>query len=152
MKNQHTYRLSLQWTGKEGNDSVSNDRLYEIQIAGKEVLKGSADTAFYGDATRYNPEDMLLSALSSCHMMSYLYVCRKQGIEVLSYQDNPEGVLKVNPDGSGQFEKIELRPIIKISKASNKQLAIELHKQAGQLCFIANSCRFPITYKPVIQS
>lgn len=150
MKNQYLYSLELVWTGEESKDDLRNDRLYEIQIEGKELLKGSADPSFYGDPALYNPEELLLAALVSCHMMSYLYVCRNNGVRVLSYKDAPKGVLKVNQDGSGQFEKVSLNPVVKIADLTKIDLAKSLHQSASRLCFIANSCNFPIDCLPVI--
>lgn len=150
MKNQYLYSLELVWTGEESKDDLRNDRLYEIQIEGKELLKGSADPSFYGDSALYNPEELLLAALVSCHMMSYLYVCRNNGVRVLSYKDAPKGVLKVNQDGSGQFEKVSLNPFVKIADLTKIDLAKSLHQSASRLCFIANSCNFPIDCLPVI--
>jgi len=146
MKNLHNYTLELQWTGDKYVDDTANERLYEVKIEGKPMLKGSADKPFFGDPSLHNPEDMLLSSLSACHMMSYLYVCRKHGLQILSYKDNPEGLLRVNPNGSGQFVKVLLKPIVEIKEKQQEQFAKELHVQAGKLCFIANSCNFLIEY------
>ena len=151
MSNTHLYTLSLKWIGNSKLNSIRNDRLYEIAIPEKPSFKGSADQTFYGDATLVNPEDLLLSALSSCHMMSYFYVCRKNNIEIVSYQDNPIGTLQVNPNGSGQFSKVVLKPLIKLKKASNFKLAFSLHSEAKSLCFIGNSCSFPIVIEPIIE-
>ena len=150
MKNTHHYTHQLRWLGELEKDTIKNDRKYEVEIEGKEIIEGSADKAFFGDPTKFNPEDLLLAALSACHMMSYLYVCRKHGIKVLSYQDNPLGVLKLNINGSGQFEKVTLKPQIEIVQEGQKELAMELHHEAGKLCFIANSCNFEIKYETQI--
>ena len=152
MNNQHRYTLHLHWTGDTSISNIANDRLYEIKIEGKELLRGSADKPFFGNPDLFNPEDLLLSSLSSCHMMSYLYVCRKNGVKVISYLDNPEGFLQVNPNGSGQFKSVILKPIIKIQDKQQEQLAIDLHLEAGKLCFIANSCNFLIQYDVTILS
>lgn len=146
MKNVHHYTHQLKWLGESGLDSIRNDRQYEIVIEGKDKIVGSADKPFFGDPTKLNPEDMLLASLSACHMMSFLYLCRKNNIKVLSYEDNPEGVLKVNIDGSGQFEKVILKPKVKIIHVDQSQEVIDLQPKAGKLCFIANSCKFKIEY------
>lgn len=149
MKKEHKYTLSLNWLGDPFNNSVSNDRKYKVSIEGKPSFIGSADQSFFGDNTFYNPEDLLLASLSSCHMMSYFYICRKNGINISSYVDQPEGFLKVNKDGSGQFEKVILKPRIEIIEG-DKENAEKLHVTAGKLCFIANSCVFKIEYSPQI--
>jgi organic hydroperoxide reductase OsmC/OhrA len=142
----YEYKLELQWKGDSKLNSTKNDRIYEVKIEGKPSFMGSADQVFHGNPELYNPEDLLLSALSACHMMSYLYVCRKAGIRVLSYSDNAFGTLKVNQDGSGRFESVTLKPIITIENKDFLNEAIKLHKEAGKLCFIANSVNFEIKY------
>ncbi|SEJ10353.1 Organic hydroperoxide reductase OsmC/OhrA [Myroides marinus] len=128
----------------------SNKKVYAkshtIKIEGKDILSISAAKAFKGDPTLLNPEDLLLSALTSCHMMSYLYVCQQNNIEVLAYEDNSEATLILNDDGSGRITKVVLNPVVHIKDASQKELALQLHIQANKLCFIANSCNFEIEH------
>ena len=146
----YKYQLTLSWKGDLKLNTPKNDRIYEINIDGKPSFMGSADQVFHGNPELYNPEDLLLSALTACHMMSYLYVSRKAGIRVLTYSDNVLGILKVNQDGSGQFESVTLKPIITIENKDQINQAKELHKDAGKLCFIANSVNFKIEYEPTI--
>lgn len=143
----HLFKVALNWMKKD-NISSSLSRIYtkshHISIEGKPDLEVSAAKAFKGDPNLYNPEDLLLSSLTSCHMMSYLYCCMQYKIEVISYQDHSEATLQVNPDGSGKIVKVDLFPDIIISDSSQIELAISLHKKANELCFIANSCNFPV--------
>jgi len=147
----HIFKASLNWILKTNTEN-STKRIYQkshsISIEGKEELQVSAAKAFKGDPSLHNPEDLLLSSLMSCHMMSYLYVCSQNGIEVLSYTDQAEATLETKADGSGQIIAINLYPKIKIADAKHKDLAIALHKKANQLCFIANSCKFPVYHHP----
>jgi len=146
----HLFKAEVNWTSNQ-NPSDSTKRFYnkshQINIEGKPVLNVSAAKAFKGDPELYNPEDLLLSSLVSCHMMSYLYVCAQNGIEVLEYSDNAEATLEVNPDGSGRFVEVLLRTKVKISNLDKMELALELHTKANQLCFIANSCNFPVLHE-----
>lgn len=151
MKNKHIYTLNLQWLGEKGLSTIKNDRKYLVEIAGKPSFIGSADKVFHGDPQYYNPEDLLLASLSACHMMSYFYVCRKAGIEILSYNDHPEGALVLDSSGSGRFTQVILKPIIAIANVQQIDLAIFLHKEAGKLCFIANSVNFEIVYNPIVR-
>lgn len=143
----HLFKVALNWIKKESKMD-SSTRIYtkshHISIEGKPDLEVSAAKAFKGDPNLYNPEDLLLSSLTSCHMMSYLYCCAQHKIEVISYQDHSEATLQVNPDGSGKIVKVDLFPDIIISDSSQIELAISLHKKANELCFIANSCNFPV--------
>lgn len=144
----HLFKAQLNWTSKKEEASSKNySKTHQIKIEGKPVLDVSAAKAFKGDPELYNPEDLLLSSLVSCHMMSYLYVCSQNGIEVLEYSDNAEATLEVNQDGSGRFLEVRLYPKVKISNSDQIELALELHQKANQLCFIANSCNFPVLHE-----
>ena len=85
-------------------------------------------------------------------MLWYLHVCSEKGIIVEDYTDFPEGMMVENDDGSGQFTKVILQPQVIIQKVANISLAKDLHAQANNYCFIANSCNFPIIHQPVIRS
>ncbi|OXB02804.1 OsmC family protein [Flavobacterium pectinovorum] len=146
----HLFKAELNWASSpnpEQSASKFYSKSHKIVIEGKPVLNVSAAKAFKGDPELYNPEDLLLSSLVSCHMMSYLYVCSQNGIEILEYSDNAEATLEVNPDGSGRFVEVLLNPKVKISNQDKIDLAIELHTKANQLCFIANSCNFPVLHE-----
>lgn len=150
MNEKHIFKAQLNWLSKQTPVSSSKrfyNKTHQIQIEGKPVLDVSAAKAFKGDPELYNPEDLLLSSLVSCHMMSYLYVCSQNGIEVLEYSDNAEAALEVNPDGSGRFIEAKLYPKVKISNSDKIELALELHQKANELCFIANSCNFPVLHE-----
>jgi organic hydroperoxide reductase OsmC/OhrA len=143
----HLFKAVAKWTS---NQEDSTKRFYskshQILIEGKPVLHVSAAKAFKGDPELYNPEDLLLSSLVSCHMMSYLYVCSQNEIEVLEYSDNAEATLEVSPDGSGRFIEVKLNPKVTIANPDKIQMALDLHQKANQLCFIANSCNFPVLH------
>ncbi|MBW1618740.1 MULTISPECIES: OsmC family protein [Empedobacter] len=147
----HLFKVALNWIKKEPQTD-SSTRIYTkshyISIEGKPDLEVSAAKTFKGDPNLYNPEDLLLSSLTSCHMMSYLYCCTQHKIEVISYQDHSEATLQINPDGSGKIIKVDLFPEIIISNSSQIELALSLHKKANELCFIANSCNFPVYHHP----
>ncbi|MDW5291019.1 OsmC family protein [Formosa sp. PL04] len=125
-------------------------KTHQVFLEDGKTFEVSAAKAFKGDASKYNPEELLMAALSSCHFMSYIYVCEQAGIFILKYSDNVEGFLKLNDDGSGAFTKIILKPKVTIKTVELKELAEALHTKAGRLCFIANSCAFEIEYKPRI--
>jgi organic hydroperoxide reductase OsmC/OhrA len=143
----HLFKAVAKWTS---NQEDSTKRFYSkshtVVIEGKPVLNVSAAKAFKGDPELYNPEDLLLSSLVSCHMMSYLYVCSQNGIEVLEYSDNAAATLAVSLDGSGRFIEVMLNPKVTIGNRDKIQMALDLHQKANQLCFIANSCNFPVLH------
>lgn len=148
----HIFKAEALWLSDRNIENIKKySRNHTVTIEGKPVLDVSAAKAFKGDATLYNPEDMLLSSLISCHMMSYLYVCSQSGIEVLNYSDAAVATLEVDADGSGRFTEVILNPKVVIAQANRVEEALALHKKANQLCFIANSCNFPILHNPVCE-
>lgn len=150
----HHYHLHLRWTGNTGSGSSSYTaytRDYEIKAKGKPVLYGSADPAFRGDPSKYNPEEMLLASLSACHKLWYLHLCADAGISVTAYEDKPEGQMVQHADGGGQFEWVRLYPTVVIQETGKTGLAISLHELAHKRCFIANSCNFPVRCTPTVQ-
>lgn len=151
MGSEHTFKASLNWTSEknsESDHSRSYTKTHTVKIAGKPILNVSAAKAFKGNPKLYNPEDLLLSSLVSCHMMSYLYVCEKNNVVILNYSDTAEAILEVAADGSGRFIEARLYPKVQIENPDKKELALALHAEARKLCFIANSCNFPILHFP----
>ncbi|QCO98903.1 OsmC family peroxiredoxin [Arthrobacter sp. 24S4-2] len=148
---EHRYAVTVRWTGNRG-DGTSTYRGYardhDVEIAGLPVLKGSADPTFHGDRTRYNPEQLLLTALSQCHMLSFLHVAVKHGVVVTGYEDRAEGLMRTNRDGSGQFESVTLRPEVTVAARVDGALMEELHEEANKICFIARSVNFPVLHAP----
>jgi organic hydroperoxide reductase OsmC/OhrA len=148
---EHRYALTVQWTGNLGEGTSSYrgySRDHDVLIAGLPVLKGSADPTFHGDRERYNPEQLLLAALAQCHMLSYLHVAVKHGVVVTGYRDDATGLMRLNRDGSGQFESVTLHPHVTVADAGQGDLAARLHHEANQVCFIARSVNFPVHHEP----
>ncbi|WP_035674444.1 OsmC family protein [Flavobacterium sp. 83] len=146
----HVFKAKLDWFFSK-NEAAKYTKSHTITIDGKSVLNVSAAKAFKGDPALHNPEDLLLSSVVSCHMMSYLYLCKQNDIEVVSYTDEAEATLEVSADGSGRFIAITLNPKVRITNKEKIVEALSLHKKANQLCFIANSCNFPILHCPTCE-
>lgn len=150
MNRPHRYRVDVVWTGNRGTgtDGYRNySRNHVIRVPGKPELIGSADPTFRGDATRHNPEDMLVAALSTCHMLSYLHMATVAGVVVTDYRDAAEGTMVTEGDG-GHFTEVVLRPIVTITAASDPAKAEAAHEAAHHACFIANSVNFPVRCEP----
>lgn len=111
---------------------------------------GSSDPSFLGDPSCYNPEDLLVSSLSACHMLWYLHLCSANGIVVTSYTDHATGVMEQTKDGGGQFREVTLRPRVTIKDSKMVVAARQLHQEANKKCFIANSCNFKVGHEPEI--
>jgi organic hydroperoxide reductase OsmC/OhrA len=149
---QHHYRVDVEWTGNHGTGTQTYQgygREHEIRVEGKPTLAGSSDPAFRGDATKHNPEDMLVAALSTCHMLSYLHVAATAGIVVTAYTDTAEGTMAIDAHG-GHFVEVVLRPQVTISATSDAAKAEAAHEAAHHGCFIANSVTFPVRCEPRI--
>ncbi|TDQ78261.1 OsmC family protein [Sphingobacterium yanglingense] len=149
----HRYQSKIEWTGNNGSgtDHYKNyERDHDIIITGKPIISGSSDPAFRGDKGKHNPEDLLVSSLSSCHMLWYLHFCSNNGVIVEEYWDTAEGKMIEQKDGKGNFKEVILSPRVRVRKQEMADLAIELHKKASEYCFIANSVNFPVLVQPTV--
>ena len=154
MKGEHHYNAHLIWDGNRGDGTstyAGYGRQYRVLIDGKPNLDGSADAAFRGEAGKHNPEDLFLAAISSCHLLSYLALCAREGISVVAYEDQATGLMKEDGRGGGRFEEVVLHPAVTIADPKHTDRAMELHHRAHELCFIANSCSVPIRNEPTVR-
>ena len=150
---QHTYETEVVWTGNlgTGTDSYrSYRRTHEVTAAGVPMIPGSSDPHFRGDADRWNPEQLLLAALSQCHLLSYLHVCALGGVVVTAYTDRASGTMAETPDGGGHFTQATLRPAVEVASPEMAERALALHERAHALCFIASSVNFPVLHEPTV--
>lgn len=149
----HHYALDLAWQGNRGT-GTSGYRDYGrdvlLRAPGKPDLEGSADPTFRGDATRWNPEELLLAALAQCHLLSYLHSAVNHGVVVTAYDDSPVGTM-AQAGQSGHFTDVLLRPRVTIVDPAQVALAQEIHREASENCFIAASVNFPVRHEPVIE-
>lgn len=148
---QHTYNATITWTGNQGTGTSgykTYSRDHIISADGKKDIEASSDPSFHGDKSRYSPEDLLLDALSSCHMLWYLHLCAVNGIVVMEYVDHATGIMIEEKDGSGQFTQATLNPVVTVQHESMIAKANELHHEANKLCFIARSVNFPVQHNP----
>jgi organic hydroperoxide reductase OsmC/OhrA len=147
----HHYALTVLWTGNTGSGTAtyeSYERSHVISANGKPSLPGSSDAVFRGDATRYNPEELLVAALSSCHMLWFLHLCADAGVVVTDYVDHAKGLMTMDETRAGHFKEVVLHPVVTVTEPSMIDLAESLHEKAHKLCFISNSCNFPVKHMP----
>ncbi len=148
----HRYALGVTWTGNRGS-GTSGYRDYSrdcvLSADGKPDLLGSSDVPFRGDGDRWNPEELLLAALSQCHLLSYLHSAVTHGIVVTDYTDAPLGTMSQVGHG-GHFTSVVLRPRVTITDPAQVGLARMIHREASDNCFIAASVNFPVTHEPEI--
>ncbi len=149
----HTYEVRIDWTGNDGQGTKTYKgyrRDHTIASPGKPPIPGSSDPSFRGDPSRYNPEELLVASLSACHMLWYLHLCSVNKVTVIDYQDAASGVMEEADDGSGRFDRVLLKPKVKISVGDDQAKALALHSEAHHLCFIARSVNFPVEIEPEI--
>ena len=126
MNKQHNYKATVKWTGNKGTGTDAYhhyERSHTISIENKLDILSSSDPQFLGDKTKHNPEDLFISALSSCHMLWYLHLCSEAGIVVLEYVDQVTGVMIETIGTGGRFSEVTLNPMI-IVKENNHLFAL----------------------------
>ena len=102
-------------------------------------------------AEAVDPEEALVASLSSCHMLSFLYVAAKQGFVVESYQDEATGVLARNTEGKLAMTAVTLHPRVAFAGPNRPSAAQHetMHHQAHEQCFIASSVKTDVRCEPV---
>lgn len=152
---EYYYKSKIEWTGNKGSgtDHYKNyERSHNIIVENKALIEASSDPSFRGDPTKHNPEELLVSSLSSCHMLWYLHFCSVHKIIVEEYTDQAEGIMIEEPNGNGYFKEVTLNPVVTVKNKEMTEKAMELHKKAREYCFIANSVNFPVKHNPQIKT
>ncbi|PWC03170.1 OsmC family protein [Agromyces badenianii] len=153
MLGEHHYEIEVEWQGDRGTGTSgyrAYGRQHAVRAPGKlHEIDGSSDRTFHGDRERWNPEELLLAALSECHMLAYLHVATNHGVIVRAYADRAVGVMLEDGRGGGAFTEAVLRPQVEVADASMLELARSLHAEASEKCFIAASVAFPVRHEPV---
>jgi organic hydroperoxide reductase OsmC/OhrA len=153
MAKNHIYNTTINWKGNTGlgtKNYASYERSFDVLAENKTPIQGSSDPSFRGDKTKFNPEELLLASLSSCHMLWYLHLCSENNVQVLSYQDDANGIMQEFLNGSGKFIEVNLKPTVTVLNEGMIDVAIALHNKAHELCFIANSVNFTVNCNPTI--
>lgn len=152
MGDEHEYEIQIEWVGNRGT-GTSGYREYGrellIHAVHKSPLEGSADPTFHGNKERWNPEELLVTALAQCHMLSYLHMAVRAGVVVTDYRDAATGTMRQQGLG-GAFTEVTLHPQVTVADEAMVEAALRAHRDAYEACFIANSVNFPVRHKPVI--
>jgi organic hydroperoxide reductase OsmC/OhrA len=127
------HRARVVWEG--GKEDL---RAHSIHVADR-VLESSSAPELGGDPAKADPEELLVAALSSCHMLWFLSLSRQRRLRVTSYEDAAEGTM----DGT-RFTRVALRPRVEFEQDPEAGAIDELHQEAHERCFIANSVNFPV--------
>ena len=147
----HRYSVTVTWRGNRGTGTsayTAYARDCEIAADAKPPINGSSDPLFHGDRTRWNPEELFVASISSCHQLWYLHLAAEAGIVVTDYADRAEGVMEEYADGSGRFVAVVLHPAVTIAAGGDVARAEALHHAAHEKCFIANSVSCSVTCEP----
>lgn len=141
---EHQVQVRWQRLARAGGDY---SRSHTWTLTGGQSVHASATPEFGGDANHANPEEGLVAAVASCHMLTFLAVAAKRGYQVQAYADDPVGTLEKNAEGRLAITRIALRPRIEFGAAPRpapEELA-RLHEAAHRNCFIANSIRAAVS-------
>ena len=150
----HEYRITSRWTGNLGSGTsayAAYSRAHECSGEGKSAaILGSSDPAFRGDPARYNPEELLVGALATCHMLWVLHLCADAGIVVTEYSDEAWGEMVEHAGGSGEMTRVVLRPRMRITDSGRAPEVPAIHDRAHAACCLARSVRFPVRHEPAV--
>lgn len=151
----HHHQATVEWQAGGGEAFASRrySRAHRWRFdGGAEVAASSSPLVVplpYSDPAAVDPEEALVAALASCHMMSFLHLASQKGLDVLSYEDKASGELDMREDGRVAMVRAVLHPRIAFAGDADPALVDELHHRAHDLCHIANSVNFPVTVEPV---
>jgi len=151
MSQVHLFEADLRWTGQchEADGKLKLERRFTLQFAGKPALEGSSPAVFNGDDSRHNPESLMVSSLTACHHLTYLAICERSGVRIVSYEDRATGTLAIK-DGKMRMVEVVLRPRVKIADAAQIERATSAHNKAHANCFISNSVNFEVKVQPTV--
>ena len=156
----HTYSVDVTWTGagRTGTSSyTAYSRDHEVRIGSKPPLLGSSDPAFRGDPTRYNPEELLVSALAQCHMLWFLHLAsaagRRRGrVRGPGRRHDADRGRRAGavPRGRAAPARDRRRGAhLPTGAAITDGVLAGIHHQAHEHCFISRSVNFPVRHEPV---
>ena len=135
------FKISLEWKNTFTSEGYVRDHV--VHFGGNQTLHNSAAPEYSGNPNMTNPEELLASALASCHMLTFLAICSKSGLQVESYSDNATAILDKNTDGKMAITQITLRPQIKFKgdNIPSTEKIKTIHDKAHHNCFVANSIK-----------
>jgi organic hydroperoxide reductase OsmC/OhrA len=149
----HDYQMVVTWTGNLGEGTASYaaySRNHDVTGGVKPAIPGTADPAFRGDSTRWSPEELLVAALSQCHMLEFLARAARAGVVVTRYVDEPSGTMLEAGDG-GSFVEVVLRPRVTVARSDMAEACARLHEEAHRTCYLASSVAFPVRHEAVTE-
>ncbi len=152
-----SYSAEVSWQ-RNGEDFLGNrySRRHLLRFDGGLEVPGSSSPHVVplpmSDASALDPEEAFVASLSSCHMLWFLSIAAKRRFCVDSYLDKAEGVMAKNADGKLAMTVVTLRPAVSFSgeRLPTREQLDQLHHEAHEACFIANSVRTEVRCEPVL--
>lgn len=146
------HRATIHWqnsTSTLAYDDFSRDHSWEVK-AGQLAIPASSAPAYKGSPDRLDPEDALVGALASCHMLTFLAIAARKRLVVASYSDAAVGWLEANADGQLALTRMESRPAVRFATGTvlSAEDYAKLHDKAHRGCFIANSVKTAVSIVP----
>lgn len=148
MQREYSFPLKVCWDSRVENQNTAD---FTVKFPDKANISGSAADAFHGNPEFVSPEELFVSSLSACQMLTYLHLCDRHGIKVIAYKDDAKGILKRNSDGSFFMEKIIMRPVIQFGDFGTDEkraMVVRLVHEAHHDCFLSNSIRTELVIEP----
>lgn len=146
----HLYTATVSWTSEaESHRSGRYSRAHEWRFDGGAVVPASAAPAVPGaDPTAVDPEEALVAAVSSCHMLFFLAFARQKDLIVTAYDDEAEGVMTPNDAGKLYISTVTLRPRLTVEGEADPAIVAECHRRAHDECYIAHSIKADVRVEP----
>ncbi len=154
-----TYTATISWTRPaDAADFLKGkySRLHDWAFDGGVTIKGSPSPHVvpkpWSDVTAVDPEEAFVASLSSCHMLTFLWLAGKAGYVVDSYRDEAAGVMTKNEQGRMWMSTVTLKPHIVFSgdKRPDAAALAALHHAAHDECYIANSVKTDVRCEPTV--
>ena len=145
------YIADVTWTLNSGEDFMKGrySRGHTVSFDGGITVPASASPHVVGKwavEAAADPEEMLVAALSSCHMLTFLHIARLAGFGIAAYRDHAEGVMEEIAPGRHAVTKVVLHPRIDWAGAAPDSAKLtHMHHEAHETCFIANSVKTEVT-------
>ena len=143
----HQYPSTLTWSGSTLADPYLREAV--VSNPGKVSIPVSSAVEYAGDGARWNPEDLLGSALATCHMLTFLALCAKAQVQVTAYEDRAVSVLDTI-DKITSITEIHLNPTIRVAPGTSKAKVEELFQKAHKYCFVGSSINSKVVMNPRI--
>lgn len=149
------YFATINWELQEGEDFANGrySRAHTVSFK-QHVVPATASANIVGKWAApgaVDPEEMLVASLSNCHMLTFLHVARLKGFVITRYHDAAAGVMEKNADGRMAVTRVTLRPeILYAGRRPTSAERDQMHHEAHEECFIANSVKTEVVVEEVV--